>query len=143
MNFCLGLSLIFSNIFPSPVPYSSLIFQANLDRRLTGKCIQSPPRLSNVLKMAPICEERFHGIQIGAAKHILLCVLPSRLPLAQILLQQLQDPNVHCLLTFSKRLDPVSQCWSRSGKFKITFWDIFLSYPYLVLIINVLLHLLQ
>ena len=44
VNFCLGLSLIFSNIFPSPVPYSSLIFQANLDRRLTRKCIQSPPR---------------------------------------------------------------------------------------------------
>ena len=58
--------------------------------------------------MAHIWEERFHGLQIGSAKHILLCVLPSRLPLAQILLQQLQDPNVHCLLTFLKRLGPVS-----------------------------------
>ena len=46
--------------------------------------------------------ERFHGIQIGAAEHILLCVLPSRLPLMQILLQQLQDPNVHILLISMK-----------------------------------------
>ena len=60
-----------------PVHYLALIFQANLDKRITRKCIQSPPRLSNVL--------------------------PSRLPLAQILLQQIQDPNVHCLLTFSKK----------------------------------------
>ena len=31
-EFCLGLSLIFSNIFPSPVPYLSLNFHVNFDR---------------------------------------------------------------------------------------------------------------
>ena len=36
-NFCLGLSLIFSSISPSPVPYSPLIFQVNLDRLLLGR----------------------------------------------------------------------------------------------------------
>ena len=43
-EFCLGLSLIFSDIFPSPVPYSSLIFQVNLDRRHTQNgisCLQA------------------------------------------------------------------------------------------------------
>ena len=32
VKFCLGLSLNFLGNLPSPVPYSSLIFQANLDR---------------------------------------------------------------------------------------------------------------
>ena len=49
VNFCLGLSLIFSNIFPSPVPYSSLIFQVNLDRRHTQKWNRLPSSPSNLL----------------------------------------------------------------------------------------------
>ena len=32
VRFCLGSSLILYNIFSSLVPYSSLIFQVNLDR---------------------------------------------------------------------------------------------------------------
>ena len=32
MKFCLGVSLNFFGNLPSPVPYLSLIFQANFDR---------------------------------------------------------------------------------------------------------------
>ena len=49
VNICQGLSLIFSSIFPSPVPYSSLIFQVNLDRRHTQKWNRLPSSPSNVL----------------------------------------------------------------------------------------------
>ena len=38
-----------SNIFPTSVPYSSINFQVNLDRRCTPKCDWWPQSLSNVL----------------------------------------------------------------------------------------------
>ena len=71
-NFCLGLSLIFSSIFPSPVPYSSLIFWVNLDRCRMWKYYGSAPSLSNISYNCLNMGERPSGMQIGAVEHILL-----------------------------------------------------------------------
>ena len=58
--------------------------------------------------IAPNMGEIPSGVQIGAAERISLYVGPSRMPLALILHQQLWEPKVYCLLTFWKRLGPVS-----------------------------------
>ena len=67
-----GLSLIFSSIFPSPVPYSSLIFWVNLDRCRMWKYYGSAPSLSNISYNCLNMGERPSGMQIGAVEHILL-----------------------------------------------------------------------
>ena len=56
VNFCLGPSLIFSNIFPSPVPYSSLIFQVNLDR--LGTTARARAQMSVYEKSAEVKSSR-------------------------------------------------------------------------------------
>ena len=71
-NFYLGLSLIFSSIFPCPVPYSSLIFWVNLDRCRMWKYYGSAPSLSNISYNCLNMGERPSGMQIGAVEHILL-----------------------------------------------------------------------
>ena len=58
-----GLSLIFSSIFPSPVPYSSLIFRVNLDRRRMRKYYGLAPSLSNISYSCLNMGELMHNAQ--------------------------------------------------------------------------------